>query len=271
MARIRTIKPEFGHHDKLSALPAEVHLFAALLLTYADDAGYFPAHSKLLHAALCPLRELSLSIPEILRSLKGIGYIELFQGTDGREYGYIVNFLKHQWISHPSSSKIALLRKTPEDSRSATEPLRTEGEGEVEVEREREAPPESFHPMQYAIKLLEMIGLPQTTTNCRTVAEAIRSEAQFTGREMEAVCETLAAKIRDDRDEGVPIDKFYFEDAKWRRNGKQPAISASAARANRTKQNIIDGITTEPRRRTTPKRPECEVGAGKRLGGGIQQ
>jgi hypothetical protein len=65
-----------------------------------------------------------------------------------------------------------------------------------------------------------MIGMPQTTTNNMTAAEAIRSEAQFTGRTMEAVCETMAAKIRDDRDEGIPIDKFYFEDAKWRRNGK---------------------------------------------------
>lgn len=237
MARIRTIKPEFGHHDKLSALPAETHLFAALLLTYADDAGYFAAHPKLLHAALCPLRELSVSVPEILRSLHGIGYIELLTGSDSREYGRITNFLEHQRISHPTPSKIAPLcgqfQSLPESFQSPPETFRPEGEGELgsgsgkgtRKGKEIPEPPlktevEQFHPLQHAAKLLEMIGMPQTTSNSRTAAEAIRSEAQFTGRTMEAVCETMAAKIRDDRDEGIPIDKFYFEDAKWRRNGK---------------------------------------------------
>jgi len=143
-----------------------------------------------------------------------------------------------------------------------------EGKGrEVEgkgMEGEVKAPPENFHPLQHAARLAEMIGLPQTTTNMRTVSEAIRSEAQFTGRTMEAICETLAAKIRDDRDEGIPIDKFYFEDAKWRNgNGKQS--SAAQARPGIIKQNILDGITADARRRAQSDSAQREGGTGRRV------
>ena len=138
MARIRTIKPEFGHHDRLSALPAEVHLFAALLLPFADDEGYFPAHPKLLHAGLCPLRELGMSVPEILGKLEQIKYIERFTGTDGREYGYIVNFLKHQRVAHATASKISPLRECestpPENIGRTPEVGRPDLEVEVEVD-----------------------------------------------------------------------------------------------------------------------------------------
>jgi hypothetical protein len=114
MGRIRSIKPELGHHDKLSALHPEIHLFAALLPTYADDYGYFQANPRLVHAGICPLRELFVSIPEIFMKLSEIGYLELFTGTDGREYGKIVNFLKHQRVAHPSESKIKALEPSPE-------------------------------------------------------------------------------------------------------------------------------------------------------------
>ena len=114
MARIRSLKPEFGHSETLSAEHSEVHLFGALLLTYADDEGYFKAHPKLVHAACCPLRELLMSVPEILVRLNEIGYIELMTGSDGHAYGRIVNFLTHQKIAHPTASKIKPLLSPPE-------------------------------------------------------------------------------------------------------------------------------------------------------------
>src|SRR5208282_1224626 len=161
----------------------------------------------------------------------------------------------------PNTSVNHSVNKGMNDSSPEWKGREVEGKG---MKGEVKAPPENFHPLQHAARLAEMIGLPQTTTNMRTVSEAIRSEAQFTGRTMEAVCETLAAKIRDDRDEGIPIDKFYFEDAKWRNgNGKQS--SAAQARPGIIKQNILDGITADARRRAQSDSAQREGGTGRRV------
>jgi len=106
MGRIRTIKPEFFQHEHLSELSAETHLFAAGLLTYADDEGYFNANHGLVKAAVFPLRESSVSTHDMLTHLSNIGFLRFGIGTDGRRYGHIVEFLKHQRINRPTPSKI---------------------------------------------------------------------------------------------------------------------------------------------------------------------
>lgn len=116
MARIRTIKPEFWKHEALCELPEATHMLAAALINYADDHGYFNANPKLIAGEIYPLREPSVSIPESLRSLHAIGYIRLGTGADGRAYGHIVEFDKHQRVSHPSDSKISCLTITWKDS-----------------------------------------------------------------------------------------------------------------------------------------------------------
>ncbi len=116
MGRIRTIKPEFTQDEELSALPAEPHLLAAGLLCYADDYGYFNANPGLVKAAVFPLRETSRKIPEMLWDLVGIGYLRLGTATDGKRFGHIVNFSKHQRVSHPTDSKISCLQITWDDS-----------------------------------------------------------------------------------------------------------------------------------------------------------
>lgn len=106
MARIRTIKPEFWKHEELSALPEATHMLAAALLNYADDEGYFNANPKLVQAECCPLREPSVSVHDSLDDLSRVGFIHLCDGTDGKRYGHIVNFLSHQRINRPTASKI---------------------------------------------------------------------------------------------------------------------------------------------------------------------
>ena len=105
--RIRTVKPEFWHNDKLSAIPAETALLALALINYADDEGYFFANPKLIEGTLFPLRELSLSIHGMLTELSNIGFIVLWEGSDGRKYGQIPGFSEHQKVNRPSKSKIA--------------------------------------------------------------------------------------------------------------------------------------------------------------------
>lgn len=106
MARIRTVKPEFFTNDKLSSLPAEMHLFAAGLLCQSDDEGYFLANPTLLQAAILPLRDYSVSAHGILNELSRIEFIRLGEGVDGRAYGHIINFLEHQVVNRPKPSKI---------------------------------------------------------------------------------------------------------------------------------------------------------------------
>lgn len=104
--RIRTIKPEFWTNEKLCSLHECAHLFAAALLNYVDDEGYFNANPRLIKGALFPLREPSVSIPVMLKELSSVGYLELGEADDGREYGRVVHFLEHQVVNRPSPSKI---------------------------------------------------------------------------------------------------------------------------------------------------------------------
>lgn len=125
MARIRTIKPEFWRDEKLSSVSAEAALLAVGLLNHSDDEGYFNAHPKLVESDVFPLRTLKVTTTELLRELSGIGYIELFLGSDGKTYGRVVNFAKHQVINKPSPSKIKAFCGIPQDSGSNTVVLPT--------------------------------------------------------------------------------------------------------------------------------------------------
>ncbi len=100
----------------MSAVSEAAALLAIALLNYSDDEGYFRANPALIKAALFPLRELSTNIPRTLDDLSRMGYIQLCKGSDGREYGRVVNFLKHQKIDKPYPSKIKDLCKFDEHS-----------------------------------------------------------------------------------------------------------------------------------------------------------
>lgn len=116
MARIRTVKPEFWQDEDLAALNPFTQLLAIGLLNHADDYGFFKAHKALVKAAVFPFSEASLNIHGMLIELSNIDYIELFQGTDGKPYGHVIGFSKHQKVNRPTPSKIAPLRGLTEDS-----------------------------------------------------------------------------------------------------------------------------------------------------------
>ena len=120
MSRIRTIKPDFWRDDSLSVVSAEAALLAIGLLNHSDDEGYFNANPKLIEADVFPLRELSCSITVLLRELSKIGYLTMFSGVDGKKYGLVCNFVKHQVINKPRASKIKELCSLPDDSGSDT-------------------------------------------------------------------------------------------------------------------------------------------------------
>ena len=115
MARIRTIKPEFWRDELLAGISPEAALLAIGLLNHCDDEGYFNANPKLVESDVFPLRTLSSTTTVLLQELSGIGYIEVFSGSDGKTYGKVANFEKHQVINKKTSSKIKDLCGLPED------------------------------------------------------------------------------------------------------------------------------------------------------------
>ena len=140
MGRIRTIKPEFWRHEDLSGLPEATHMLAAALLNYADDEGYYNAHPGLVRSECCPLREPSVSIHDSLTALSRIGFVELFDGTDGKRYGRVVKFDDHQRVNRPTPSKIKGLRVVGEHSVTTHAQLSESSppEGNREGKRNRE-------------------------------------------------------------------------------------------------------------------------------------
>lgn len=142
MARIRTIKPEFWTHEDLSALPEPTHMLAAALLNHADDEGYFNANLGLVKAACSPLREPSVSIHDSLNHLVRIGYIRLGVASDGKRYGHVVEFEKHQRVNRATASKIKGLGLVWEVSVSAhaqlTDTSSPEGKGREQGTGNRE-------------------------------------------------------------------------------------------------------------------------------------
>lgn len=109
MGRIRTIKPNFWIDEDINKLPEATQLLAISLLNYADDEGYFNANEMLVKAACCPLREPSVSINISLKELSNMGYLKLGQ-LEQKKYGQIVNFEKHQRVSHKKDSEIKDLK-----------------------------------------------------------------------------------------------------------------------------------------------------------------
>lgn len=113
MARIRTIKPEFWTDEDMAELSEPACLLAIGLLNYADDEGYFNANPKLIKAAVFPIREPSVPIPVLIRELSNCGYLSMFSTPDGKQFGAITNFLKHQVVNKAKESKIRSLPLIP--------------------------------------------------------------------------------------------------------------------------------------------------------------
>jgi hypothetical protein len=106
MARIRTIKPEFPHSEKIGGLSRDARLLFLQLFTVADDAGRLRGASRMLASLLYPYDDDAPKlIGKWLTELDEKGCIRRYE-VDGSQYVEIVNWLKHQKIDRPSESRI---------------------------------------------------------------------------------------------------------------------------------------------------------------------
>jgi hypothetical protein len=52
------------------------------------------------------------------------------------------------------------------------------------------------------------------------VQAALVADERYTGQSLQEVANRITQSAMEDRKNGVPINKFYFEDAKWRSSGR---------------------------------------------------
>lgn len=134
MPRIRTVKPEMAQDEDLALCAFAAQLLAVRILCHCDDEGYFKADPRLVKANCFPLIDVdSVTVHGYLNELSKIGYLRLTEGSDGKKYGQVTKFTKHQKVNRPSPSAIKELVTFTEDSVSPhgtlTEDSPPEGKG----------------------------------------------------------------------------------------------------------------------------------------------
>jgi hypothetical protein len=106
MARARTIKPSFMRSRSMRAVSSMARLTFVQLWLVADDEGRSAAGPRLLAHHLYPGdREAADRLPGWLDELEGQHCIERYT-VDRLDYLRIVNWRRHQKISHPTPSRL---------------------------------------------------------------------------------------------------------------------------------------------------------------------
>jgi hypothetical protein len=89
--------------------------------------------------------------------------------------------------------------------------------------------------------LVQLVGLPVTFGNVSMVEKAVVAEASHTGRSVKEAFEFIGKAALEASERGVPINKYWFEDAKWRQEGR------SSGRFNRAEQRKLDNLEVNAR------------------------
>ena len=93
-------------------------------------------------------------------------------------------------------------------------------------------------------QIIAMLGMPVTDSNCKMIEAALIAETDYSGQSLPEAAELLAKAAISDRDRGVPINKFYFEDAKWRHSR---ATGGNNGRLSRAEQRKLDNLEVNAR------------------------
>lgn len=99
MARIRTIKPEFWHDEKLAPCDALTRLVFLGLISAADDFGRVLDNERVLDAFMFPDTEDSVREP--LANLSRMGRVRRGKTASGQRIIQIVNWERHQKVDKP--------------------------------------------------------------------------------------------------------------------------------------------------------------------------
>jgi hypothetical protein len=103
--RIRSIKPDFFRDpDTTGRWAAELKMFYVGLWCVADDSGRFAWDEDLIASDLYPF-DRKADVGHFLEQLVEAGVVTQYE-VDGRRYGYLKNFDRHQKINKPTPSRL---------------------------------------------------------------------------------------------------------------------------------------------------------------------
>lgn len=100
MARARFLRPEFFTDEKVSDLPFGACVLFAGIWCHSDLRGVFEHNPRVLRGLIFPMRDGidTAAVGKWLVELASAGMIASFE-ADGKAWGYVINWQKHQQIS----------------------------------------------------------------------------------------------------------------------------------------------------------------------------
>jgi hypothetical protein len=139
------------------------------------------------------------------------------------------------------------------------------GNAAIEAERrgtERHEFLESFLAEKFALQILKGLAIPDTKNLISTVAASVRAEMRYTGLTAEAVAQRITEATLEARRNGERIDRFYFENTKWRDgNGSAGRTGTAVDRVNRNRESLLAAARSHAAERDGSDGSEREGGA----------
>lgn len=104
--RIRTLKPETWHDEKIGRVSRDARLLFVGLITLADDDGRFRSLPSMVLGHIYPYdKDAPRKLEKWMRELTDEDLVVIYEQA-GIQYGAIPTFRRHQRISHPKDSLI---------------------------------------------------------------------------------------------------------------------------------------------------------------------
>jgi hypothetical protein len=108
--------------------------------------------------------------------------------------------------------------------------------------------PSAAQIQECAVRIVQLLGMPETQANLKIVEAGVIAEIRYAGLSPESAAQIIAEAAMDDREKGIPINKFYFEDARWRTpNGGPNKAGQRFERINRARERAIENIKARSR------------------------
>jgi len=101
---------------------------------------------------------------------------------------------------------------------------------------------EGLHPLSLAMGLLERIELPATKGLMQVVAASIEVVGKSRGLTHAAATDLLLEKARTARRAGVRVDRFWFEDGKYREDEHGRSVNQAEQRQSDAVRNTARGV-----------------------------
>jgi len=106
-------------------------------------------------------------------------------------------------------------------------------------------------PLNYAIRIIEDLGMTDTHQNRIVLEAAVKTQIKK-GKSAIGAYEFLVAVSKDAQDRGEAVDKFFFEDQKWEVVSGRKSVSNAAGRSERSIQSLINAVRAHRSKATPP-------------------